>query len=37
MKALVRLCGTKGPEVGPTGKEWTGDKASNSVLVLQLT
>jgi len=36
-KPLVRSCGTKEPEVGSTGKEWSGGKASNNVLPLQLT
>lgn len=37
MEALARLCGTERPEVGPAGQEWTVSKASNSVLILQLT
>lgn len=37
MEALVRLCGIKGPEVGPAVKEWAVSNASDSVLLLQLT
>lgn len=36
MEALVRLCGTKGPEVSSAGQEWSVSKACKNVLPVQL-